>query len=192
LPRSHWTGFGYAILALVFINEASGSGIEPILLGAPHHLFKGFLLFATGVVTGLVTLQIKKRILKTFEMIEERNRVSRTFGEYVTPIVMDKLMTLKPDLRSEKRHVCVMFLDIRNFTAFAEKREPEQVVDYLESLFEFMVEIVNRHHGIVNKFLGDGFMAVWHELGDYLAEAIPMGNVLVKGRKEAIQVYQVA
>ncbi|HLO01225.1 MAG TPA: adenylate/guanylate cyclase domain-containing protein, partial [Pyrinomonadaceae bacterium] len=80
----------------------------------------------------------------------------------------------------------------RNFTAFAEKREPEQVVDYLESLFEFMVEIVNRHHGIVNKFLGDGFMAVWHELGDYLAEAIPMGNVLVKGRKEAIQVYQVA
>ncbi|HLO00531.1 MAG TPA: adenylate/guanylate cyclase domain-containing protein, partial [Pyrinomonadaceae bacterium] len=152
-------GFGYAFLALVFINEASGSGIEPILLGAPHHLFKGFLLFATGVVTGLVTLQIKKRILKTFEMIEERNRVSRTFGEYVTPIVMDKLMTLKPDLRSEKRHVCVMFLDIRNFTAFAEKREPEQVVDYLESLFEFMVEIVNRHHGIVNKFLGDGFMA---------------------------------
>lgn len=70
-------------------------------------------------------------------------------------------MTLKPDLRSERRSVCVMFLDIRNFTTFAERRTPEEVVTYLESLFEFMIEIVNRHHGIVNKFLGDGFMAVF-------------------------------
>jgi adenylate cyclase len=74
---------------------------------------------------------------------------------------MDKLMTLKPDLRSEKRNVCVMFLDIRNFTSFAEQRAPEEVVSYLESLFEFMIEIVNRHHGVINKFLGDGFMAVF-------------------------------
>src|SRR5215475_14343319 len=54
-----------------------------------------------------------------------------------------------------------MFLDIRNFTGFAEKRSPEEVVEYLESLFEFMIEIVNRHNGIINKFLGDGFMAVF-------------------------------
>jgi adenylate cyclase len=112
-------------------------------------------------VTGLVTLQIKKGILKSFGMLEERNRISRTFGEYVSPVVMDKLMTLKPDLRSERRSVCVMFLDIRNFTTFAEKRTPEEVVAYLESLFEFMIEIVNRHHGVINKFLGDGFMAVF-------------------------------
>jgi len=74
---------------------------------------------------------------------------------------MEKLITLKPDLRSERRNVCVMFLDIRNFTTFAEKRAPEEVVTYLESLFEFMIEIVNRHHGVINKFLGDGFMAVF-------------------------------
>ena len=47
--------------------------------------------------------QIKKRLLKLFEIVEERNRISRTFGEYVSPIVMKKLLTLKPDLRSEKR-----------------------------------------------------------------------------------------
>jgi adenylate cyclase len=259
------------------------SAIEPILSGVPHHIFKGFLLFLTGVVTGLVTLQIKKRIVGSFEMIEERNRISRTFGEHVSPEVMNKLLALKPDLRSEKRNVCVMFLDIRNFTYFAEKRTPEEVVAYLESLFEFMIEIVNRHHGVVNKFLGDGFMAVfgaplsegtdclnglaaaqeilsrlkaevaqgtvlptslgiglhageavtgsigsplrreyavigdvvnlasrieqlnkqfgsellisemvWQALGEHLTGAIPMGQVHVKGREEAIQVYQVA
>ena len=177
----------------------------------------------------------------------------------------------------------MMFLDIRNFTTFAEKRTPEEVVAYLESPFEFMIEIVNRHHGVINKFLGDGFMAVfgaplsdgsdclngvtaareilarveaevaqgkvlptrvgiglhageavtgsigsslrkeytvigdvvnlasrieklnkefgsqllisdnvWQTLGERITAAVPMGNVHVKGREEAIQVYQVA
>lgn len=154
-------GIEYILLAVFCLNQSPAQTIEPVLSGISLHIFKGLLLFMTGVVTGFVTLQIKKRSLKSFEMLEERNRISRTFGEYVSPAVMDKLLTLKPDLRSEKKHVCVMFLDIRNFTAYAEKRSPEEVVDYLESLFEFMVEIVNRHHGIVNKFLGDGFMAVF-------------------------------
>jgi adenylate cyclase len=154
-------GLEYAMLAMFYIYDPSSSSVEPILSGVPHHVFKAFLLFSTGVVTGLVTLQIRKRILNSFDIVAERNRISRTFGEYVSPAVMDKLMALKPDLRSEKRNVCVMFLDIRNFTLFAEKREPELVVDYLESLFEFMIEIVNHHHGVINKFLGDGFMAVF-------------------------------
>jgi adenylate cyclase len=64
-------------------------------------------------------------------------------------------------LGGEARHVCLMFLDIRDFTTFSEKRRPEEVVHYLNSLFEFMIESVNRHDGIINKFLGDGFMAVF-------------------------------
>ena len=154
-------GLEYMLLALYFIQTTSGTPVEPILVGIPNHILRAFLLFLTGVVTGLVTLQVRKRILNSFAVIEERNRISRTFGEYVSPEVMGKLLDLKPDLRSESKNVCVMFLDIRNFTGFAEKRSPEEVVQYLESLFEFMIEIVNRHHGIINKFLGDGFMAVF-------------------------------
>jgi adenylate cyclase len=73
-----------------------------------------------------------------------------------------------------------MFLDIRNFTGFAEKRTPEEVVQYLESLFEFMIEIVNRHHGIINKFLGDGFMAVF---GAPLSTAKTAANAVDARRK---------
>jgi adenylate cyclase len=47
------------------------------------------------------------------------------------------------------------------FTTFSESRRPEEVVDYLNSLFSFMIESVNKHDGIVNKFLGDGFMALF-------------------------------
>ena len=154
-------GLEYIALSMSVISGAASLYVEPILVGVPHHLFKGIILIGTGVVAGLVTVQIRKRILSSFEMVEERNRISRTFGEYVSPAVVETLLDLKPDLRSENKNVCVMFLDIRNFTGFAEKRSPEEVVTYLESLFEFMVEIINRNNGIINKFLGDGFMAVF-------------------------------
>jgi adenylate cyclase len=151
----------YLALSLIFIRYSGTQLAEPMVSSAPPHIVKSFLLLLMGIAAGAVTVQIKKRILSSFAMVEERNRISRTFGEYVSPIVMNKLLTLKPDLRSEKREVCVMFLDIRDFTSFAENRTPEEVVNYLESLFEFMIEIVNRHHGVINKFLGDGFMAVF-------------------------------
>ncbi|HXQ36422.1 MAG TPA: adenylate/guanylate cyclase domain-containing protein, partial [Anaerolineales bacterium] len=179
-------GLEYALLALYFIRNA-GTSVEPILTGVPHHLFKGFLLFLTGVVTGLVTMQIRKRILSSFSVVAERNRISRTFGEYVSPEVMSKLMDLKPDLRSENKNVCVMFLDIRNFTGFAEKRSPAEVVEYLESLFEFMIEIVNRHHGIINKFLGDGFMAVF---GAPLSDGRDCANALKAAQEILARVQQ--
>ena len=179
-------GLEYTLLALYFIRNAN-TAVEPILTGVPHHVFKGFLLFLTGVVTGLVTMQIRKRILSSFSVVAERNRISRTFGEYVSPEVMGKLMDLKPDLRSENKNVCVMFLDIRNFTGFAEKRTPEEVVAYLESLFEFMIEIVNRHHGIINKFLGDGFMAVF---GAPLSDGKDCANALKAAQEILARVQQ--
>jgi adenylate cyclase len=54
-----------------------------------------------------------------------------------------------------------MFLDIRNFTAFSEKRSAEEVVEYLNLVFDATIDAVVSRHGIVNKFLGDGFMAVF-------------------------------
>ena len=180
-------GLEYSLLAVYLVQQAAGTPVEPILTGFPQHVFKGFLLFLTGVVTGLVTRQIRKRILSSFSVIEERNRISRTFGEYVSPEVMGKLLDLKPDLRSENKNVCVMFLDIRNFTGFAERRSPEEVVQYLESLFEFMIEIVNRHHGIINKFLGDGFMAVF---GAPLSDGKDCANALEAAQEILARVHK--
>jgi adenylate cyclase len=178
----------YLVVSLLFVTYAESAFAEPLVSTAPPHIIKSFLLLLMGLAAGVVTMQIKKRILNSFEMVEERNRISRTFGEYVSPIVMNKLLTLKPDLRSEKREVCVMFLDIRNFTSFAEKRSPEEVVSYLESLFEFMIEIVNRHRGVINKFLGDGFMAVFgaplSEGGDCLNGVAAAREILMRVEEE--------
>ena len=54
-----------------------------------------------------------------------------------------------------------MFVDFRSFTAGARSRSPQEVVERLDGAFAVLVEILDRHGGIVNKFLGDGFLALF-------------------------------
>jgi adenylate cyclase len=74
---------------------------------------------------------------------------------------VNRLLTQSHGEASELRNVCVLVLDIRNFTGFAEKRSPAEVVSLLNTLWDFMIRAVNEHHGFINKFLGDGFLAVF-------------------------------
>ena len=62
---------------------------------------------------------------------------------------------------SEIRRVAVMFVDFRSFTAGASTRTPREVVERLDGAFAVLVDILDRHGGIVNKFLGDGFLALF-------------------------------
>jgi adenylate cyclase len=73
----------------------------------------------------------------------------------------------------------VMFLDIRDFTAHARMRGADEVVAFLNQSFAFMIEAVDRHHGIINKFLGDGFMAVF---GAPLVEGDSARNAVAAAR----------
>lgn len=155
---SLFTGF---VAGVEYICVAQIFQLDQASRYAAIHFSKGITLCMLGLLTGLVALQIKKRILDSVRTAEERNQIVNMFGKHVSPVVVDQLLAQGADLRSEKKNVCVMFLDIRNFTSFSEKRSPEEVVSYLEALFEFMIDIVNRNHGFINKFLGDGFMAVF-------------------------------
>lgn len=152
---------GYTLAGLLYVDGSGGRSLDAVLASGPMHVVRGVGLLLLGVLTGLVAQQIKKRMLDSFKLAEERDDIVSTFGQHVSPAVADKLLEKRTGLAGEKRNVCVMFLDIRNFTAFAEGRRPEEVVEYLESLFGFMIEIITRRHGIINKFLGDGFMAVF-------------------------------
>lgn len=65
------------------------------------------------------------------------------------------------NLGGTKRHVVVLFSDLRDFTKFSEGHSPEEVVTMLNEYFEEMVACIERHHGRVNKFIGDAIMAMW-------------------------------
>lgn len=154
-------GLQYTAAALLLLAEVDGSAY-PRMFTTPLPIFIKALLFAGGgIVAGLVGREVRRRLVHALEAVAEKQRAVEMFGEHVSPKVAAVLLEHRGDFPGELRHVCVMFLDIRDFTRFSEQRSPAEVVSFLDTLFDPLVEIVNRHGGIVNKFLGDGFMAVF-------------------------------
>jgi adenylate cyclase len=150
----------YAGLAL-FWGSLDTTVQEPVLTSLPQHLARACILLVTGVAAGFVARRLRSSFTRALESLEERARILGVFGQHVSPQVVERLVAGGGQIASEEREVCVMFLDIRNFTAFAEKRGAEEVVAYLNTIFDAAVEAVTEHKGFVNKFLGDGCMAVF-------------------------------
>ena len=127
----------------------------------PNHIIKAALMVVAGMVAGLVALRLRAKFRRAVEEVMSRERVTNLFGQHVSPSVVDRLLESPPEFTGEIREICVMFLDIRNFTENARDRPPEAVVEFLNSNFAFMIEAIDRHGGFINKFLGDGFMAIF-------------------------------
>ena len=150
-------GTEFAGLAFYYLPELPGP--RTFFISLAPMVAKSFVMVVAGVVCGFVGAQIRRRITALLESIGEKHRVVSMFGQYVSPSVVEKLLHQPAGQAGEVRHVTIMFLDIRNFTAFSEHRTPTEVVDYLNTLFRSMITLINANQGIINKFLGDGFMA---------------------------------
>jgi adenylate cyclase len=93
----------------------------------------------------------------------ERRKVSRLFGRYVSKDVYSQLMAdpKLAELGGARRDMSVLFSDIRGFTSITERRNPDELVRQLNEYFTAMVDIVFRHQGTVDKFVGDLVMAIF-------------------------------
>jgi class 3 adenylate cyclase len=92
---------------------------------------------------------------------EERRQIIQTFGQYTSPEIVEDILRTGSQADGELRHVCVLFMDVRGFSRFAERTAPQAVVEYLSRLFEVAIDCINRNHGIVHQLLGDGLMAIF-------------------------------
>ena len=93
--------------------------------------------------------------------LQERERIRTAFGTYLDQDIVPLILSGRyPDSGIEVT-VSVMFVDVRGFTAFAETLSPVQVIAALNGLFEVIVPIIRDHGGHVDKFLGDGVLAVF-------------------------------
>jgi adenylate cyclase len=131
------------------------------LVAPIYYLLKAGIMLMAGVVAGLVSLRLRGTFRHAVDETAARERVTNLFGQHLSPTVVERLLGQPTDLPGETREICVMFLDIRDFTAEARRRGAPEVVDFLNGVFAFMIEAVDRHGGFINKFLGDGFMAVF-------------------------------
>lgn len=101
---------------------------------------------------------------KTNEMIKglkERDLCRLSFGRYLTPEVSQKILNGEISLGGELKDVTILFCDLRGYTTFAEGRDPEEVVAFLNEYFTQMEQAIRAHQGIVLQYIGDEIEAVF-------------------------------
>jgi adenylate cyclase len=120
------------------------------------------------------------------EMVQglaEREALREAFGSYVDPEVAERVLEEGELIEGQEREVTVMFVDVRDFTALAERSSPQETVSFLTELFELVVPIIKRHGGHPNKFLGDGVLAVFgapERVPDHADRAVAAAREILK------------
>jgi PAS domain S-box-containing protein len=104
-----------------------------------------------------------KGVIVIIDDISKTELLQDTFSRYLSPQVLAQILADKqrPSLHSARRQLSVLFADLRNFTRFAESRQPEEVVEVLNQYLDVMVSIIFEYQGTLDKFLGDGLLALF-------------------------------
>lgn len=94
----------------------------------------------------------------------KREKIEKTFRKYIDGKIAERILSgVETEVRIEGQSVnaVALFADIRGFTSASEKTAPADVVKMLNQFFERMVKIVQRHGGVIDKYIGDNIMAIW-------------------------------
>lgn len=134
-----------------------GAGLWVI---ATAFLWNGMILpFVVPVIIAALAI-ISRLTLEGIYTALEKKRLRASFGRYVSPNVLVGILngTIMPDASGQRRELCVLFSDIRNFTSRSESESPEAIIEMLNQYFDVMTAVVHANGGTVDKFIGDGLM----------------------------------
>jgi adenylate cyclase len=95
------------------------------------------------------------------EGLRERRRIREAFGVYVDHEVAEHILEEGVSFEGEEVDVTLMFIDVKDFTRWAEDTPAAEVVERLNGLFDVAVPVIHDHRGHVDKFVGDGLLAVF-------------------------------
>jgi adenylate cyclase len=148
LKSSPWRSVPVLILTA---NDADAQRVGGLRAGADDYIHKGVSMEELAV-----------RMENILKRTNETDRMRRLFARYTSDAVVEEILKSgEVVLSGEKRDVTVLFADIRNFTSIAETYPPEQVMGLLNGVLGRLTDAVLAHGGTLDKFLGDGVMAVF-------------------------------
>lgn len=106
---------------------------------------------------------LRAEVQEAYRRLERLQRAKDAFGLFVTPAVADFVLSQPEGLPrgGARRRVTALFTDVRKFTPFMASVSPEEAVEAVNEVFSCVVTAVQAHGGIVNKFMGDGVLALF-------------------------------
>jgi adenylate cyclase len=172
---------GVGLLAFVGTLIAA-SWLATIYLWRPLPIVAPLLFGWIYYLTAAVRAYLRER--------SERRRVTELFGRFLDPRVVAELVAQGDTatmLLGQKREVTVLFSDICSFTTLSEKQPPQAIVDLLNRYFARQVEVIYRHQGTLDKYMGDGMMAFWGAPTDqpeHALQAVAAARDMVRALEE--------
>lgn len=150
-------------IALELTLLVSKSVLRPVddLLEATERVKQGDFEARVPLLSGDEMGTLARSFNQMMTGLSERERLWTAFGSYVDPEVADRVLEEGELLEGQEREITAMFVDVRDFTPYAERSSARETVAFLNRFFELAVPIVRNHGGHANKFLGDGLLAVF-------------------------------
>ncbi len=188
-----WLSIGGLILSLIGAFFIARTVTRPVhaLVHAARGVEQGDYTRAVRVSQQDEMGELAAAFNRMLKGLVERDKVRDLFGRFVPRAVAEQALAGNAVLGGEDRQVTVLFSDLRNFTSFSERRSPQDVVSLLNTYFTRMSEVVEKNHGMVDKFLGDGVMAIFgaptasgDDAGNALQAALDMGAALEQLNEE--------
>ncbi|MCP4159095.1 MAG: adenylate/guanylate cyclase domain-containing protein [Deltaproteobacteria bacterium] len=159
-----FNGITVSMIYIVFFVKWTNASIsKPI-----NEIVKRMKKTSKGDFDSYTTVRTKDEIGKLGEgfnkMVDglrEREKIKSLFGQYLTREISDEILNGHVDLGGELYDATILFADIRNFTSISEKMNPREVVDFLNTYLSEMIDVIISNNGIIDKFMGDGILAVF-------------------------------
>ena len=144
-------------------------------LSWPVTAMKVCVLLALGGACSFGAYRVRRQLVGLVREGVRRTQLKNSFGRYVSPEVVREVDSNGGKIPTRRVSAVIMFGDVRGFTEFASDRDPIETVEVLNRVFETVADTVNAHGGVINKYLGDGFLAIF---GVYGAEEDPyLGSI---------------
>jgi class 3 adenylate cyclase len=150
-----------ASLGLTLLLASSILGPLRELIGATRRVQKNQLDTTVPVTSTDETGELTESFNDMVKAVAEREKLREAFGAFVDPGLTERVLEEGTAIEGEEVEVSVLFLDVCGFTSFSEDTDAREVVKELNELFEIAVPVVLEHGGHIDKFIGDGFVAVF-------------------------------
>jgi adenylate cyclase len=201
MPQWWAAALGVALLAALYL--AFHRGVDVRATGAALGLVTAALIAAQWALVGRLllwplltplaaawTFYAAAALAEYLRARRERQAAIAQFSRFTNPHVARQLVE-RGGIETGRREVTLLFSDIRGFTTLSETRNPEEVIALLNRYFSLQVDVVFRHGGSLDKFIGDCIMAIWGAPLDdpdharhAVACALEMGDTLLAFKRE--------